>query len=68
MVGRLGYPIFISTNSDEPELKERLKLYRDALQEAGHPGSGDVLLRIPAYVSETPKRPVPSPKPAPPTW
>ena len=53
MVGRLGYPIFVSTNSDEHELIERLKLYRDALREAGHPGSGDVLLRIPAYVSES---------------
>ena len=52
MVGKLGYPIFISTNSDEPELIERLKLYRDALRDAGHPGSGDVMLRIPAYVSE----------------
>ena len=53
MVGRLGYPIFISTNSDEPELIERLKLYRDALREAGHSGPGDVMLRIPAYVSES---------------
>ena len=53
MVGRLGYPIFISTNSEMPELVERLKLYRDALREAGHPGPGDVLLRIPAYVSES---------------
>ncbi len=53
MVGKLGYPIFISTNSDEPELMDRLKLYRDALREAGHPDSGDVLLRIPAYVSES---------------
>ena len=56
MVGRLGYPIFVSTNSDEPELLERLKLYRNARQEAGHPGPGDVLLRIPAYVSESTKK------------
>ena len=53
MVGRLGYPIFISTNSEVPELIDRLKLYRDAFRDAGHPGSGDVLLRIPAYVSES---------------
>ena len=53
MVGSLGYPIFISTNSEVPELVDRLKLYRDAFREAGHPGSGDVLLRIPAYVSES---------------
>ena len=56
MVGRLGYPIFISTNSEVPELLERLQLYRDALREAGHPGPGDVLLRIPAYVSESAKK------------
>ena len=52
MVGGLGYPIFISTNTDPHELIERLKLYRDAWRDAGHPGSGDVMLRIPAYVSE----------------
>ena len=52
MVGKLGYPIFISSTTDEPELKERLKLYRRARRDAGHPGPGDVMLRIPAYVSE----------------
>lgn len=52
MAGRLGYPIFISSTTDEPELKDRLKLYRKARQDAGHQGFGDVMLRIPAYVSE----------------
>ena len=52
MVGSMGYPIFVSTTTEGPELIERLKLYRDAWRDAGHPGSGDVLLRIPAYVSE----------------
>ena len=52
MVGSMGYPIFISTTTDGPELIERLKLYRDAWRDAGHPGSGDALLRIPAYVSD----------------
>ena len=62
MVGRLGYPIFISTNSDEPELIERLELYRGALREAGHAGPGDVLLRIPAYVSESAEKARSEPK------
>ena len=53
MVGSMGYPIFVNTTTDGPELIERLKLYRDAWRDAGHPGSGDVLLRIPAYVSDS---------------
>lgn len=53
MVGRLGYPIFVSTSTDEPELKERLELYRSARRDAGHVGPGDVMLRIPAYISES---------------
>ena len=52
MGGTMGYPIFVSTTTDAPELIDRLKLYRDAWRDAGHPGSGDVLLRIPAYVSD----------------
>ena len=53
MVGRMGYPIFVSSTTDMPDLVERLKLYRSARRDAGHEGPGDVLLRIPAYVSES---------------
>ena len=56
MVGRLGHPIFISSTTDLPELIERLKLYRAARRYAGHEGPGDVMLRIPAYVSENAER------------
>ena len=56
MVGGLGYPIFIMATIPIPQLKERLKLYRQAWKDAGHPGLGDVLLQIPAYVAETPQR------------
>ena len=31
-------------------------MYREAWREAGHPGDGDVLLRIPAYVAESEER------------
>lgn len=55
MVGKLGYPIFISTNSDIPELIDRLKLYREARKNAGHNSKEDILLRIPAYISDDPE-------------
>ena len=53
LMGRLGHPIFISANSPLPELQDRLEQYRTAWAEAGHPGSGDLVLRIPTYVAET---------------
>ncbi len=56
MVGKLGYPIFISTNSDIPELTDRLKIYREARKSAGHTSKEDILLRIPAYISDDPQK------------
>ncbi len=54
-VGSLGQAIFVHANNPDPlpQLKERLALYKKARQEAGHPGPGDVVLRIPTYVAET---------------
>ena len=56
MVGRMGYPIFVSTSTDEAELVKRIELYRNARRDAGHEGLGDILLRIPAYISESAER------------
>ncbi len=53
LVGSMGYPIFISANTPIPQLQERLALYRQARQEAGHTGPTDISLRIPAYVADT---------------
>ena len=53
LVGKLGHPIFISSTTPLPQLKERLALYWDARKAAGHNGNAQVALRIPAYVSET---------------
>ncbi len=53
LVGSLGHPIFVSANTSISQLQQRLKLYRNAWQEAGHSGVGDVMLQIPAYLSET---------------
>ena len=49
-----GRNIFVGLRGmDRPDLAGNLKLYRDAWQEAGHDGEGDVLLRIPVYVGKT---------------
>ncbi|MFQ6030699.1 MAG: LLM class flavin-dependent oxidoreductase [Dehalococcoidia bacterium] len=50
-MGRRGYPIFVSLRG--PELAQQLETYREAWREAGHPGNGEVHLRIPGYVGET---------------
>jgi alkanesulfonate monooxygenase SsuD/methylene tetrahydromethanopterin reductase-like flavin-dependent oxidoreductase (luciferase family) len=53
LMGSRGFPIFASASTPVPVLRERLGQYRRARAEAGHPGPGDVALRIPAYVAET---------------
>ena len=53
-VGRMGYPIFIGLRGmDLPGVIDALKVYRESWRQAGHPGNGDVILRIPIYVAET---------------
>jgi alkanesulfonate monooxygenase SsuD/methylene tetrahydromethanopterin reductase-like flavin-dependent oxidoreductase (luciferase family) len=53
-VGRMGYPIFGGLRGiNVPKLAEYLEVYREAWRKAGHPGDGDVILRIPIYLAET---------------
>ena len=53
-VGRNGLPLFIGLRDHGiPEVREHLKTYRTAWREAGHPGDGDVCLRIPVYAAPT---------------
>jgi hypothetical protein len=53
-VAKLGLPIFVGLRGmDVPELSRNLKVYRAAWHEAGHPGEGDVCLRIPVYAAPT---------------
>ncbi|MBI3326178.1 MAG: LLM class flavin-dependent oxidoreductase [Nitrospinae bacterium] len=53
-VGHMGYPIFVGLRGmTQSDLGYHLKVYREAWQEAGHAGTGDVILRIPIYVAET---------------
>ena len=53
-LGNEGYPVFVGLRGmDVPELKTNIKVYRKAWQQAGHPGEGDVSLRVPVYAGET---------------
>ena len=53
-LGSIGYPIFIGLRDlTLSELAQQVGTYRRAWREAGHPGNGDVLLRMPVYVSKS---------------
>ena len=53
-VGTLGHPIFVAARTgDLSELAPLVKTYRAAWAKAGHPGRGEVFLRVPVYVAET---------------
>jgi alkanesulfonate monooxygenase SsuD/methylene tetrahydromethanopterin reductase-like flavin-dependent oxidoreductase (luciferase family) len=56
-IGRLGLPIFVAVRQGPfVQLAERIKSYREAYAAAGHPGRGQVFLRVPAYLAETRER------------
>jgi len=62
VVARLGLPLFVGLRDlDIPELRLRIADYRAAWREAGHPGDGDVCLRIPIYAAPTQKEAVEEP-------
>ena len=56
-IGAQGYAIFIAarlgTLSEQAPL---VRGYRDAYRAAGHPGRGEVFLRVPVYIAETEER------------
>jgi alkanesulfonate monooxygenase SsuD/methylene tetrahydromethanopterin reductase-like flavin-dependent oxidoreductase (luciferase family) len=55
-VARMGLPIFVGLRGMSiPELAGHLRTYREVWREAGHPGNGDVCLRIPVYAAPTEK-------------
>ena len=52
--GAQGNPIFCATRlGDLSELGPNLKAYREAWSAAGHPGNGQIFLRVPVYVAPT---------------
>ena len=53
-IGRMGFPVFVAVRQGPfSQLAEHIKAYREAYAEAGHPGSGKVFLRVPAFLAET---------------
>ena len=55
-VGAMGLPIFVGVRGlDIQDLQRCLRAYREAWRAAGHPGNGDVCLRVPVYASDTEK-------------
>ena len=56
-VAELGHPIFVAARTGNlSELAPLVKTYRTAWKEAGHPGEGEVFLRVPVYVAATEER------------
>ena len=53
-VGTMGHPIFVAARvGNLSELAPLVKVYRAARKKAGHPGTGQVFLRVPVYVAAT---------------
>ena len=53
-VGAMGHAIFVAARiGNLSELAPLVKNYRDAWRQAGHPGTGQVFLRVPVYVAAT---------------
>jgi alkanesulfonate monooxygenase SsuD/methylene tetrahydromethanopterin reductase-like flavin-dependent oxidoreductase (luciferase family) len=56
-MGELGLPIFAGLGGAAvPELARAIAVYREAWREAGHPGDGNVMLRVGIYVAEDKER------------
>jgi alkanesulfonate monooxygenase SsuD/methylene tetrahydromethanopterin reductase-like flavin-dependent oxidoreductase (luciferase family) len=53
-VGARGLPIFLNARHGSfSEFAPAVRDYRDAYEAAGHPGRGQVYLRVPTYLAET---------------
>ena len=56
-IGRLGFPVFVAVRQGPfKQLVPYIEAYRAAYREAGHPGNGQVYLRVPAYLADTDQR------------
>ena len=55
-IGRLGYPIFVMPRGTFADMRAPIESYRAAYSAAGHPGRGQVYMRVPLYVAETYER------------
>ena len=53
-IGAMGLPIFVAVRLGTlEELGPNIAAYREAYRSAGHPGEGEVYLRVPIYVGKT---------------
>ena len=53
-MAEIGHPIFVAARiGNLSELAPLVKTYREAWKKAGHPGEGEVYLRVPVYVADT---------------
>ena len=55
IIGRMGFPLFVNPSRvfALADLKEHVEAYQRAWKEAGHPGEGNVGIRLPVYLAET---------------
>jgi len=63
-IGKLGYPIFVMPRGTFSDMRPAIESYRAAYREAGHPGEGQVYMRVPLYVGETDERARAEPEPS----
>jgi alkanesulfonate monooxygenase SsuD/methylene tetrahydromethanopterin reductase-like flavin-dependent oxidoreductase (luciferase family) len=53
-IGALGHAAFVAARLGTlSELAPLVRQYREAYRAAGHPGAGEIYLRVPVYVAET---------------
>jgi alkanesulfonate monooxygenase SsuD/methylene tetrahydromethanopterin reductase-like flavin-dependent oxidoreductase (luciferase family) len=63
MIGAMGFSLVTGLRGfDVHEARRYLVAYRAALREAGHPGDGNVYIRIPVYVAATAARSISEPE------
>src|SRR4029077_2678002 len=56
-IGKLGFPVFVAVRQGPfSQLVPYIDSYREAYKAAGHPGEGQVYLRVPAYLADTEQR------------
>jgi alkanesulfonate monooxygenase SsuD/methylene tetrahydromethanopterin reductase-like flavin-dependent oxidoreductase (luciferase family) len=63
-IGKLGYPIFVMPRGTFADMLPAIETYRAAYHAAGHPGRGQVYMRVPLYVGETAERARDEPEPS----
>ena len=65
VLGAQGHPVFGAVRQGTfSELAPDLNAYQTAYQAAGHPGRGQVFLRVPIYVADTKERALSEPEPS----